>query len=68
MAALEPVYFVPGRLAGGVPLTLDRQPAILHGDLHLAGCDAGNLDRHHVSVARSDMSIAGLQAVVAPCF
>src|SRR6185437_3330437 len=50
VAALGPVYFVPGRFAGGVSATLDRQPAIFHGDLHLADRYAGNLDRHHVSV------------------
>src|SRR6185437_4230444 len=51
VAAFGPVYFLPGRLAGGMPLTLDRQQAVRHGDLHLAGLDAGNLDRHPVCVA-----------------
>src|SRR5512146_1460266 len=50
VAAFGPVYFLPGRLAGGMPLALDRQQAVRHGDLHLADLDAGNLDRHPVCV------------------
>ena len=33
-----------------MPLPLDRQQAVLEGDLHLVGLDAGKLDRHQVGV------------------
>src|SRR5260370_26484566 len=50
IAALNPVGLVPGRIARGVPLALDRQQAVLEGDLHLAGLDARELGRHQVGV------------------
>src|ERR1700751_1478363 len=50
VAAFGPVFFLLGRFAGGMPLALDRQQAVRHGDLYLVGLDAGNLDRHPICV------------------
>src|SRR4029077_13682960 len=50
IAALNPVGLVPGRIARGVPLALDGQQAVLEGDLHVAGLDAGGLGRYQVGV------------------
>src|SRR6185437_2505298 len=50
VAAFGPVYFLPGPLAGGMPLAMDRQQAVRYGDLHLVGLDAWNPDRHPVCV------------------
>src|SRR6476660_10479676 len=50
IAALNPVGLLPGRIARGVPLALDRQQAVFEGDLHIAGLDARELSRYQVRV------------------
>src|SRR6266516_7543572 len=50
VAALDSVGLVPGCIARGVPLALDRQQAVLEGDLRIAGLDAGELGRYQVGV------------------
>ena len=51
--AVEPlgaVHLLLGGVVREVPLALDGQQAVLEGDLHLVGLDAGKLDRHQVGV------------------
>src|SRR6266480_2759456 len=50
VAALNPVGLLPVRIARGVPLALDRQQAVLEGDLHVAGLDTRELGRYQVGV------------------
>src|SRR5690242_7514659 len=51
--AVEPlgaVHLLLGGVVREVPLALDGQQAVLEGDLHIAGLDAGKLGRHQVGV------------------
>ena len=50
VAALDPVELLLGGVVGEVPLALDGQKAILHGDVEVLGLEAGQLDGDQVGV------------------
>src|SRR6266700_1873138 len=47
---LGPVHLLLGGIVREAPLPLDRQQAVLEGDLQVLGLDAGKLGRHQVGV------------------